>query len=205
MNYQTDNNYKKYFNFEEEGILLSMTKVKNYQDFEKKKNTTGGVNFNWFIPVEKLKEFSINEKSRNTVITYISNKGNEKTIKFAFNHADEGMSAANGLASMYGLQPAKKEENKLMALLISLFPIALTLLFVWLVYGMAVEIEELGYYPEDESTDNRERLFAKVAEGLGTMGTLALGGVSTLFFGYRAYTRFAKPATVHIWKPSKEI
>lgn len=205
MNYQTDNNYKKYVNFEEEGILLSMAKVKNYADFEKKKEKTGGVNFNWFIPIEKLSELSINEKSGYTNIVYISNKGNEKKLKFTFQDKSEGLHATNGMASLYGLQRAEKKENKAIAFLLSVFPLALTLLFTWLIYGMAHEIETLGSFQSQENTSNNEKLLALIAEKLGTMGTLSIGGVAAVFFGYRTVMRFMKPATINIWKPSKEI
>lgn len=203
MNYRLEHNYKKFLNYSPDGILVSMTKVKDTEDFENKRAKTTGVNFNWFVPVERLEEFSNNEKSGYTIITYLNKKGAEKKLKLQFEDKKEGARIAPVIAETFGLQSNEKQENRIKALIISALPLLATLLFTWLFYTMAHEVETLGHYEGNGDPDGKELMFAKIAELLGTTGSLALGGASFIFFGYRAIMRFMKPAVVRIWKASK--
>ena len=177
----------KSFLMDENGIQLSSKKHADSADMTSslEKKSLISLTKTKFLPFNTIEKVSYLE---NGDILTIHHEG--KKVDLTFSDATVAQEVATEIAQIRQLSLAQGSQSTMSALTPSLVGLAMTILFTFLINGMADDMAQ--GIPVDTSGRRAfiKQIMAWLAEALGSTGTLAVGTLLAglcLYFMYKAY------------------
>lgn len=201
MNYTLEHKQKHYLNFNETGILITGSKVKTAEQFEKKSAKTGLLSMSWFIPAQNIFSFTINRLNGEIVVYNDKGEGKLKKEVLKPNDAEDGNKIADEMAELYGYNKTQNvEEPQWNIGLEYLFYFVLIAIFSWLLLKSAIEFEENGVVDLGNTRKKSAVLIIKLAaEYLGFWGCTGLITAVSGFTVFKLIKRLKSPAQIETY------
>jgi hypothetical protein len=154
------------------------------------------------LSLTKTKEIELNTLEK---LTHLDNSDSltihhgGKSLSLDFGDAQNVKNVAATLSEIRNFNVSQGSQTTFSAMTPSLIGLGVTAVLTWLIHSMAAEIA-MG---QDVDVSGRKslykRIFAWLAETLGTTGTLAVGGLIALTCLYFMYQAYKNPSDEYVY------
>jgi hypothetical protein len=146
------------------------------------------------IALDTLEKISHLDNSSSLTLTH-----GGKTLSLDFGDAEKVKEVAAVLSDMRQFTVSQGSQTTFSAMTPSLIGLGVTVGLTWLIHSMAADIASGQEVDVSGRKSLYKRIFAWLAETLGTTGTLAVGGLIALACLYFMYQAYKNPSDEYVY------